>query len=137
MPSPVGHTLAGLCGYVVAQGHVAPDRRGWLLTGSVVLANLPDLDFLPGLLLGDPMYFHRQGRHSITTAIIVGLVVSALAMRWKWSGITWGIWGGRPVSESRDPRSTHQRSMVSFRCPGVLAFLGDPFYFTDHSVCLI
>ena len=94
MPSPVGHTLAGICGYLVARGHVPLHRRRWLLIGSVSLAILPDLDFLPGLLLGDLRTFHHQASHSLTAVVIVSLLLGCLARRWNLKGMAWGIWGG-------------------------------------------
>jgi inner membrane protein len=94
VPSPVGHTLAGLCGYMVAKDYGLPRRQGWLLIVSVVIPNLADIDFLPGLLLGDPRIVHRQVTHSIVAAIIVGLLIGCLASRWRLSGTWWGIWGG-------------------------------------------
>jgi len=69
-------------------------RRGWLLTGSVFIANLPDLDFLPGLLLGDLRTFHHQASHSLTAVVIVSLLITGLARSWKLNGVAWGIWGG-------------------------------------------
>ena len=94
MPSPVGHSLAGLCGFVLVQNRVAPCMRGWVLLGSVVLANLADFDFLPGLLLGDLRTFHHQATHSLAAAAMVGLLVGGLASRWNLNGIRCGILGG-------------------------------------------
>jgi len=93
VPSPVGHSLVGICGFMVTQGAVLR-RRGWLLFGSVVIANLPDFDFLPGLLLGDPRSFHHQGTHSLAAVAIVSLVAGGVARRWKLNGAAWGIWAG-------------------------------------------
>jgi len=73
---------------------MVPYRREWVLFVSVVIANLPDVDFLPGYLLGDLTTFHHQATHSITAAVIVGLLIAALASRWKFNGIGWGVWGG-------------------------------------------
>jgi len=94
MPSPVGHSLAGLCVFMVAQNHVNIRRGGWFLVGSVVIANLADLDFLPGLLLANLPSFHHQGTHSIITAVATGLITASLARRWNLNGMVWGIWGG-------------------------------------------
>ena len=94
MPSPVGHTLAGVCGFIVAQKHIVSHRQKWLLFGAVVLASLPDFDFLPGLLLGDPRSFHHQGTHSLAAVAIGSLVAGGVARRWKLNGAAWGIWAG-------------------------------------------
>lgn len=93
MPSPVGHTLAGLCGFILGRQHVAPHQRLQLLLASVAIANLPDIDILPGLLLaGDPRVFHRQGMHSLIVAALIGGLVALLVRRWKLPRIRWGIW---------------------------------------------
>lgn len=49
-------------------------ERSWkMLLLFVVLANLPDLDFLPGLLMGDPNKFHHHyWSHSFGAAVVVG-----------------------------------------------------------------
>ena len=94
MPSPVGHALAGVCGFMVVQKHLVPHRQKWLLFGAVVLASLPDFDFLPGLLLGDPRSFHHQGTHSLAAVAIVSLVAGGVARRWKLNGTAWGFWAG-------------------------------------------
>jgi len=94
LPSPVGHSLAGLCGFLLAQKYVVPRRRGWLLVGSVVIANLPDLDFLPGLLLGNPASFHHQATHSLAAVAMVGLLIGSLARWWNLNDVGWGSWGG-------------------------------------------
>lgn len=92
MPSPVGHTIAGLCGYTLVAGSIAPRHRLKLLLASVVIASLPDIDILPGVLAGDLGMFHRQGTHSLTTSLMFGLAVGSLAKRWKLPGFQWGLW---------------------------------------------
>ena len=94
MPSPVGHTLAGLCGYLLARRSVIPRKQLWLLVGCVFLSLLPDFDVVPGLLLGDPRLFHHQGTHSVTAAALVGLLIGGLARWRRLNGGWWGIWGG-------------------------------------------
>jgi len=69
-------------------------RRWWVFVVSVVIAILPDFDFLPGLLLGDLRAFHHQASHSLTAVVIVSLLITGLARRWNLNGMAWGIWGG-------------------------------------------
>jgi hypothetical protein len=45
------------------------------------LAIAPDLDFVPGLLVGRPSAFHRGPTHSLAGAFIVALVLSWLLAR--------------------------------------------------------
>jgi membrane-bound metal-dependent hydrolase YbcI (DUF457 family) len=46
----------------------------WLVLAS---ANAPDLDFLPGLLLGDESLFHRGAGHSLGGAVLYALAIMA------------------------------------------------------------
>jgi inner membrane protein len=94
MPSPVGHSLAGLCGYLLAGNRPLPARREYLLLSSVVIANLPDLDLAPRLLFGDVSSLHRQWTHSLVAALGFGLLIGVLARWWKTDGIFYGVWGG-------------------------------------------
>ena len=54
----------------------------WL---AIAIANLPDLDFLPGLLMGNAFAFHRRGSHTIMAAVLVGcLIVVGLRLTHQW-----------------------------------------------------
>jgi inner membrane protein len=54
----------------------------WMLpTAYALAANVPDLDFIPGLLLGDLSRFHHGPSHSIGFAIVFALVASLLCSR--------------------------------------------------------
>jgi len=94
MPSQIGHSLAGLCGFGLVEKRLVPETRKWLLLGSILLANLADVDLLLGLLFGDYDRFHGQATHSITAVVVVGLVIAVLAKQWNPNRLTWGIWGG-------------------------------------------
>lgn len=103
MASPVGHTLAGYLGYrLIPLRFSQPLSQKWAW-GAVVLANLPDLDFLPGLLIGDAFAFHRRESHTLIAAIAVGSLVALgvrSARRWQpptaqhlpLRGLWWGLW---------------------------------------------
>ncbi|MBE7381507.1 MAG: metal-dependent hydrolase [Leptolyngbya sp. SIO1E4] len=109
MASPIGHTLAGYLGYqLMPTLPIKPQSNKGLMWGAIAIANLPDLDFLPGLLVGDAFAFHRQGSHTLIAAIAVGSLVAlgmglsgkGLAGRWrkqtsgfsKFQWLWWGIW---------------------------------------------
>jgi inner membrane protein len=64
------------------------------LLGSVVIANLPDLDLVPVLLFGNVSSFHRQWTHSLFAAVGFGLLIGGLARWWKGDWIFYGTWGG-------------------------------------------
>ncbi len=76
MPTPLGHSLAGFAVYGFSARAQEHDRLD-LLFLSVVLANAPDLDFIPGLLIGKPSLYHQGITHSLGFAVLVSL------------GITW------------------------------------------------
>lgn len=75
MPSPLGHSIAGLAVaelFRYREGHV---RRQALLT-----ANAADLDMLPGLLTSrHPDATHARASHSAGAALIAGVAAGTLA----------------------------------------------------------
>jgi len=77
MPSPVGHSLAG---YLISDvAGVRLSRRKWVSLGSYVLiANAPDIDYLPGFLSGKPNAFHHYATHSVTAALLFGIAVAII-----------------------------------------------------------
>jgi len=91
MATPIGHLLAG---YAVGRGATLgtkPAQRNLLLY-CMVLAVAPDLDFLPGLLQGQPALYHQGISHSLAFALVVSLI-GALALRPRSYGLlaTWGL----------------------------------------------
>jgi len=72
-------------GAVVGEALRPAGRRGpvWVLA-AVTLANAPDLDFLPGLLAGDPVRWHRGATHTLLAALVVAVAAWGLA-RWRQS----------------------------------------------------
>lgn len=73
MATPIGHALAGaIVGLGASQGR-GLDRRtlAWGTGGGLA----PDLDFVPGLLVGDPSRYHHAWSHSIGAAVVAGLLV--------------------------------------------------------------
>jgi inner membrane protein len=81
MATPIGHALAGYAVYNFskeAQGR--DDLRLMLLC--VFIATAPDLDFLPGLLVGKPALYHQGITHSLGAALLVSLGAA-------------GVWGLR------------------------------------------
>ena len=82
MPSPIGHSLIGAAvgaAFLLRStpgslaGIMAEVRaRLGLIIGCVLLANLPDVDLIPGLLTGDLNEFHRGYTHSVGWILLVG-----------------------------------------------------------------
>lgn len=73
MPTSVAHIIGGYA--ALEAGTDASARRGiFFLVLVIFAANLPDLDFLPGVLAGDAGLFHRGASHSLLAALIVAAV---------------------------------------------------------------
>ena len=86
--TPIGHSMAGLTVYA---GYCLWQRKPLSLPGllgTVFLANSPDLDLIPSLLLGvsKGSSFHHAQTHTFAFAIIIGLVTASLFRVQK------GIW---------------------------------------------
>ena len=47
-------------------------------------ANAPDLDFLPGVLVGDPARFHHGPTHTVFAVVVFGALSGVVA---KWTGL--------------------------------------------------
>jgi len=77
MSSPIGHSFAG---YIIN----SYSSRSLKIQGikalflCIFIANAPDLDFVPGLLLGKPNLYHHGISHSIGMAAIFSLFLSSL-----------------------------------------------------------
>ena len=90
MATPLGHGLAGLLVYELEW---ISSRRGpdlTLLAACVFMAFAPDLDFLPGVLLGTPALYHQGLSHSLSVALVLGLAV-AWGLRPRPLGRTWAL----------------------------------------------
>ena len=75
MPSPVGHSLVGYLIYELTLG--SAQRPQWpIVVLYLVVANAPDLDFVPGLLVGEVGRYHHGITHSIGFAAVVGFAFS-------------------------------------------------------------
>ena len=77
MATPLGHSLAGYAIYSLAAGAPRHDRFQrsllWLF-----MANVADLDFLPGILLGSPALYHHGITHSLGFTLLISLGVAAV-----------------------------------------------------------
>ena len=86
MSTPIGHSLAGISIYFLSGGRFS--SPGWkALFFCVVVACLPDIDFLPGFFVGNFNYFHHKGTHSLVFALAVSLGVW-FVLRNKWGLLT-------------------------------------------------
>jgi VanZ family protein len=77
MPSPIGHVLGGAIVYL---GGTRPSTRSRLLLAVALLGSLaPDLDFVPGILIGNMRAFHHGISHSVAFALVFGGLTYGLA----------------------------------------------------------
>jgi len=78
MPSPVGHSIIAFTFYRLSAR--PPEPLGWRkLALYLFAANAPDLDFIPGLLIGQPDRFHHGAGHSVGFAALFALVFGLLS----------------------------------------------------------
>ena len=85
MSSPLGHALAGAILVWPQHGKMSFPKIPVLLTG-MVIANIPDLDFIPGFILGQPNLFHHGISHSLGAALLFALFWELLLnrlVRWR------------------------------------------------------
>jgi len=79
MSSPVGHSIAG---WAVQRAFGKDTGQSGRTLGALLLfivgANAPDLDFIPGLLLGDPNRFHHGISHSLGFMLLLACVAGGL-----------------------------------------------------------
>jgi len=89
----LAHATAGYLAYEALRP-TGPHRPA-LLAGALVMANAPDLDFLPGLLIGAPVAYHRGVTHTLGALVVVSVaawaVARALRSRRAW---WWGLAAG-------------------------------------------
>ncbi|OQX95489.1 hypothetical protein B6I21_05145 [candidate division KSB1 bacterium 4572_119] len=81
MASPVGHSLFGYVIYDLARQK--RDQINWReFLYFVIIANIADIDYLFGFVVGKPNQYHHQFTHSIAFAVLVSIAVTLLS-RWK------------------------------------------------------
>ena len=89
MPLPLGHTAVGWAAYETVRTQ-SPDQAHYTITSRIsiytyvtVLANLPDLDILLGLLInGNGASLHRGPTHSLLFALAAGYLASKSWRLW-------------------------------------------------------
>lgn len=83
MPLPLGHAAIGLAVYE-AGTHASAFERWKCFLWIVMLANLPDLDVLVGLILEwNGQAYHRGVTHSLVFAAAAALAASWAGKQWK------------------------------------------------------
>ena len=84
MPLPLGHAAIGFVAYDLCSKKTASRSHWKLFSFVVVLANLPDIDVLLGLLLaGNGSLYHRGPTHSLVFALLAGFLASNAWRAWR------------------------------------------------------
>jgi membrane-bound metal-dependent hydrolase YbcI (DUF457 family) len=86
MATPIGHLLAGAAiGTLMSRGSHLP--RAIVIGGLAAIA--ADFDFIPGILMGDRGRFHHAQSHSVTFAVLAGVLAALIAKktRFHWASL--------------------------------------------------
>ena len=96
MPFPLGHTAVALAVHETVSSKQNDSSRPGLLVYVTVLANLPDLDVVYGLIVqGNGDAFHRGPSHSLLFALVAGYLASQLWRLWdKIPRLCWPVAAG-------------------------------------------
>jgi len=80
MSSPFGHSIPG---YLLAayESKTLKIHHAKRILFYVFLANAPDLDFIPGVLMGMPNLFHHGISHSLGAGVLFSLIIAFLIGR--------------------------------------------------------
>jgi len=79
VPSPIAHSVVPALGFLWLRRDLKTAsfwKQTLFLVGGVALAVLPDADFLPGFVLGDPVRYHRGATHSLLVCLVAALALS-------------------------------------------------------------
>jgi membrane-bound metal-dependent hydrolase YbcI (DUF457 family) len=82
MPTPIGHSLISTAIYSGVNRKKLKLRWFDYLV-FLFIGIFPDLDFVPGLILGTPSRFHHGFTHSLFFGIIIGTITGLLYSKWK------------------------------------------------------
>ncbi len=84
MPLPLGHAAVGLAAYEMCSDKKSTASWWKLFVLVAILANLPDIDVLIGLLCkGNGWAFHRGPTHSLVFALCAGFLASIAWRAWS------------------------------------------------------
>ncbi len=82
MPSPIGHSLISTA--IFSRVNRKRLKLNWFdYLVFLLIGIFPDLDFIPGLILGTPSHFHHGFTHSLFFGIIIGAMTGLLYCKWK------------------------------------------------------
>jgi len=77
MPLPIGHAAIGLASHELINNNNSVSSRLKIIVFLTILANMPDVDVIVGLLIKwNGNAFHRGPAHSLIFALIMGFLAS-------------------------------------------------------------
>ena len=85
MATPFGHSLAGYVVYYFSKTSEKSKQFG-LIVLCILMANAPDLDFIPGILSGRPALYHQGITHSLGFALVISLAVTGICRLTRFRG---------------------------------------------------
>jgi inner membrane protein len=92
MPTTLAHAVAGYAASEAASTGTRTRNSWWSIALlAAVVANLPDLDFVPGLIVDNIPKYHRTMSHGLPAALLVATIGTAALQRW-WKGAWGGLW---------------------------------------------
>jgi len=84
MPLPIGHSAIGFAAHSILSKDKIDGSKWKVALFVVILANLPDIDVLIGLLFqNNGSAFHRGPTHSMVFALLAGLMASKASQWFK------------------------------------------------------
>jgi inner membrane protein len=83
--TPIGHGLAGYAVYLSGRQAQLPRATFWLC---LLMSIAPDLDFIPGILQGQPNLYHQGVSHSLGAAVAASFAAAILVS----GGSFWRQW---------------------------------------------
>jgi len=89
MATPIGHGLAGYLVYRGSCGDRCEDKQT-LLYLCLFMSIAPDLDFVPGIFLGQPALYHQGISHSLGFSFLASLGLALLYSRRRTILADWG-----------------------------------------------
>lgn len=78
MPTPLAH---GVAGYAIVRSFRDVPATWRLVLAAFLITIVPDLDFLPGVLIGSPAAFHRGPTHSLVGGMLLSLPIAVVLIR--------------------------------------------------------
>ncbi len=111
MPSPIGHEMAGIIVFDALRWVSRTAMRTRALVLCLVVAVLPDFDFLFGIIEGEPNRYHHGLSHSLAVGLVVSIVLAAVFSSenrfWMITCLLFFVYAGHLVLDLLSSDSSH------------------------------